>query len=113
MLFPDLYPAQIPPITSRAAFHFPKHIRLDVRVLIGVVDWLIFGVYLILREIVDTLLNSDDLALDEKPQQILNRKLHFPCMRLQLILVDLRHGKIILHLANLLKNVLVLGVSDG
>lgn len=34
-------------------------------------------------------------------------------MRLQLILVDLGHGEIILHLADLLKNILVLGVSDS
>lgn len=81
--------------------------------MIGVVGWLILRVHFILGEVVDTLLNSDDLALDEKPQQILNRKLHLPCMRLQLIFVHLRHGKIILHLAYLLKNVLILGVSDS
>ena len=81
--------------------------------MIGVARLLILRVHLILGEVVDTLLNCDDLALDEKPQQILNRKLHFASMCLQLILVDLRHGKIILHFADLLKNVLVFRVPDG
>lgn len=68
MLFSHLYPAEIPAIASRAAFDFPKHVRLDIGVLVGVVDWLILGVHFILREVVDTLLDSDDLTLDEKPQ---------------------------------------------
>jgi hypothetical protein len=107
-----LDPAEVTSIVCGGSFDFPEDVGLEIGVDVHIVGRLIFGIHFVLREIVDTLLDGDDLAFDQESQKILNRKLHFSSMCLHLILVDFDLSEIGLHFADFLEDVFVFGIAD-